>query len=153
LELENRLVLDEALESNVKFLMPYDQVVEMWKRCVSAAYDPEFLYERFAYNMEHTYPNRFPVPNSPARTSWANIRKGLTILSNILIRIGLFSDYRQTFWKMAKPALKTGNIEAVIHVGLVAHHLISFTKECTQGQESASFYSQRLKEELITPHK
>ena len=118
----------------------------MWQRCVSIAYDPEFLYERFAYNLEHTYPNRIAVPNSPARVSWSNIRKGLTILGNILIRVGLLSDYRKTFWKMAKPALKAGNIEGVIHVGLVAHHLISFTKECTQGQESASFYSQKLRE-------
>jgi len=54
------------------------------------------------------------------------------------------SDYRKTFWKMAKPALTAGNIEGVIHVRLVAHHLISFTKECTQGLESASFYSQKL---------
>jgi radical SAM superfamily enzyme YgiQ (UPF0313 family) len=146
LELEDRLVLDQDLESNVKFLMPYQQVVEMWQRCVSIAYDPEFLYQRFAYNMEHTYPNRIAVPNSPARVSWSNIRKGLTILGNILIRVGLLSDYRKTFWKMAKPALKAGNIEGVIHVGLVAHHLISFTKECIQGQESASFYSQKLRE-------
>ncbi|MEH1931915.1 MAG: hypothetical protein V7K14_02620 [Nostoc sp.] len=35
-----------------------------------------------------------------------------------MLRIGIFSHYRQTFWKMAKPALKAGNIENLIHIGL-----------------------------------
>ncbi|NEU79558.1 B12-binding domain-containing radical SAM protein [Nostoc sp. UIC 10630] len=144
LEAEGRLVFDENRESNVEFLMPYKQVVEMWRRCITTAYEPEFLYERFAYNMEHTYPNRIEVPNSPARTSGANIRKGLTYLTNILLRIGLFSNYRQTFWKMAKPALKAGSIENLIHVGLVGHHLIKFAQDCSKNEESASFYSQKI---------
>ena len=144
LEAEGRLLFDESRESNVEFLMPYEQVVEMWRRCITTAYEPEFLYERFAYNMEHTYPNRIEIPNSPARTSAANIRKGLTYLSNILLRIGIFSNYRQTFWKMAKPALKAGNIENLIHVGLVGHHLIKFAQNCAKNEESASFYSQKI---------
>ncbi|MCC5650183.1 B12-binding domain-containing radical SAM protein [Nostoc sp. XA013] len=144
LEAEGRLVFDESRESNVEFLMPYEQVVEMWRRCITTAYEPEFLYERFAYNMEHTYPNRIEVPNSPSRASAANIRKGLTYLANILLRIGIFSNYRQTFWKMAKPALKAGNIENLIHVGLVGHHLIKFAQDCAKNEESASFYSQKV---------
>jgi len=145
LELEGRLVFDENRESNIEFLMPYEQVVEMWRRCITTAYEPEFLYQRFAYNIEHTYPNRIKVPNSPARTSWANIRKGLTMLTNILLRVGVFGNYRKTFWKMAKPALKAGNIEDLIHVGLVGHHLIQFAAECATGEESASFYSQKIR--------
>jgi radical SAM superfamily enzyme YgiQ (UPF0313 family) len=145
LEQEGRLVFDESRESNVEFLLPYEQVVEMWQRCITTAYDPEFLYERFAYNIEHTYPNRVKVPNSPARTSWRNIRKGLTILSNLLIQVGVFGHYRQTFWKYALPALKAGKIESLLHTGLVSHHLIKFATECSQGKESASFYSQKVK--------
>jgi hopanoid C-2 methylase len=145
LEQEGRLVFDENRESNIEYLMPYEQVMEMWERCISTAYEPEFLYERFAYNMVHTYPNRIKLPNSPARTSWTNIRKGLTYFTNILLRVGVFSNYRSTFWKMAKPALKSGNIEDLIHIGLVGHHLIKFAQECTRGEESASFYSQKLR--------
>ena len=144
LEAEGRLVFDESRESNVEFLMPYEQVIEMWRRCITTAYEPEFLYQRFAYNMEHTYPNRIEVANSPSRTSGANIRKGLTYLTNILLRIGIFSNYRQTFWKMVKPALKAGNIENLIHVGLVGHHLIKFAQDCAKNEESASFYSQKI---------
>ncbi|GAX41689.1 radical SAM domain-containing protein [Tolypothrix sp. NIES-4075] len=148
LEQEQRLVFDENRESNIEYLMPYEQVVEMWRRCISTAYEPEFLYERFAYNMVHTYPNRIEVPNSPARTSWANIRKGLTYFSNILLRVGVFGNYRSTFWKMAKPALKSGNIEGLIHVGLVGHHLIKFAQECVKNEESASFYSQKIRAKI-----
>ncbi|WP_180974847.1 B12-binding domain-containing radical SAM protein [Fischerella thermalis] len=150
LEQEGRLVLDENRESNIKFLMPYEQVVEMWRRCITTAYEPEFLYQRFAHNIEHTYPNRIKVPNSPARTSGANIRKGLTYMSNILLRVGLFGNYRQTFWKMALPQLKAGNIENLIHVGLVGHHLIKFAQECAKNEESASFYSQKIRKAVHT---
>ncbi|MBV8884425.1 MAG: B12-binding domain-containing radical SAM protein [Chroococcidiopsidaceae cyanobacterium CP_BM_RX_35] len=146
LELEGRLVFDENRESNVEFLMPYEQVIKMWRRCITAAYEPEFLYQRFAYNIKHTYPNRIKVPNSPTRASWANICKGLTIMSNIFLRVGLMSHYRKTFWQMALPELKAGEIENLIHVGLVGHHLIQFAQECAMGEESASFYSQKLRQ-------
>lgn len=145
LEAEGRLIFDQARESNVQFLLPYEQVVEMWQRCITNAYEPEFLYQRFAYQCQHTYPNRIAVPNSPARLSKENILKGLTMLSKILLRVGGLSDYRKTFWQMALPALKQGQIEQLIHVGLVAHHLIQFTRECARGEESASFYSQKLR--------
>ncbi|HEY9832641.1 MAG TPA: B12-binding domain-containing radical SAM protein [Stenomitos sp.] len=149
LEQEGRLVFEEDRDSNVEFLMPYEQVIDMWQRCITEAYKPEFLYQRFAYNMEHTYPNRIKVPNSPARTSGANIRKGLTMLANILIRVGVFSHYRKTFWKMAYPKLKAGKIEGLIHVGLVGHHLIKFAAECARGKETASFYSQKLRNSQV----
>ncbi|KAF3890374.1 MULTISPECIES: B12-binding domain-containing radical SAM protein [Nostocales] len=148
LEQEGRLVFEEKRESNIEFLMPYEQVINMWRRCITDAYEPEFLYQRFAYNMVHTYPNRIKVPNSPSRTSWKNIKKGLTILFNIILRVGVFGNYRTTFWKMAKPALKAGKIESLIHVGLVGHHLIKFAQECGQGDESASFYSQKIRQRV-----
>ncbi len=150
LEQEGRLIFDENRESNIKFLMPYEQVLEMWRRCITTAYEPEFLYQRFAYNIKHTYPNRIKVPNSSARLCAANIRKGLTYLANILLRLGLFGNYRQTFWKMALPQLKAGNIENIIHVGLVGHHLIKFAQECAKNEESASFYSQKIRNAVHT---
>lgn len=145
LEKEGRLIYDENRDSNVEFLMPYEKVVEMWRDCITTVYEPEFLYQRFAYNMEHTFPNRIKVPNSPARTSRQKILKGLTIMLNILLRVGIFGNYRRTFWKLALPAIKAGKIEDIIHVGLVGHHLIKFTQECAKGKETASFYSQKIK--------
>jgi len=143
---EGRLVFDEDRESNVNFLLPHEQVVAMWRKCITQAYTPEFIYERFAYNLEHTYPNRIQVPNSPARTSWANIMKGLGLMFNILLKVGVLSDYRETFWRFAKPAFQKGQIEYIISTALVSHHLIKFARECGQGQESASFYSQKVRQ-------
>lgn len=144
---EGRLVLDDpSRESNVDFLMPYDEVVAMWQRCITEAYKPEFLYERFAYHVQNTYSNRVQVPNS-SRATWPNIKRGLTLVGKILVKVGLFGNYRKTFWKMAWPLLKEGRIQSLIHVGLVGHHLIKFAQECDAGKESASFYSQKLNKE------
>lgn len=146
LEQEGRLVLDDpSRESNVDFLMPYDEVVATWRRCITEAYNPEFLYERFSYHVQNTYSNRVQVPNS-SRATWPNIKRGLTLVGKILLKVGLLGNYRQTFWKMAWPLLKEGRIQSLIHVGLVGHHLIKFAQECNEGQESASFYSQKLRD-------
>jgi len=144
LEQEGRLLPDDpARESNVEFLVPYDQLIKEWRRCIITAYEPDFLYQRFAHQMEHTYPKRIAVPNSRARLSLKNIQKGICILANIVVTIGLRGRYRSTFWRLAKPAFKRGDIEGIIHVGLVGHHLIEFSRECREGVESAAFYSQK----------
>ncbi len=145
LQAEGRIIEDETRESNIDFLMPYEDVLNMWMYCISTAYEPKNLYQRFAYNIQHTYANRIEVPNSPQRVSWENISRGLQILGRLFWYVGLRSDYRQVFWDMAIPALKQLDIETIIHIGLVSHHLIKFTNECTQGIECASFYSQKSK--------
>jgi radical SAM superfamily enzyme YgiQ (UPF0313 family) len=140
---EGRLIDIEGRESNVAFRLPYEDVLTMWRRCIAAAYAPEEVYGRFAHNIEHTYSNRIKPPSSPARVNLANMRKALRMLRNIVIRVGLFADYRATFWRLAWPLLRAGDIEPVIHVGLVAHHLITFTREAVSGEQNASFYSPR----------
>jgi radical SAM superfamily enzyme YgiQ (UPF0313 family) len=66
-----RLVSDEARASNVDFALPYDTVLGMWRRCIASAYDPEFLYARYAWNQSHTFPNRKRYPIDPRRLSWS----------------------------------------------------------------------------------
>jgi hypothetical protein len=56
----------------------------------------------------------------------------------------VLGDYRRVFWRMAKPALKSGDIETVIHVSLVSHHMISYAREAAAGFQTASFYSPKL---------
>lgn len=144
LEQEGRLLPeDSGRESNVEFQAPYQQVLNEWRRCIAAAYHPEFLYQRFRHQMENTYPKRIALPNSRARLSFKNIHKGLRILVNLAVKIGILGSYRRTFWQMAKPAFKRGDIEGIIHVGLVAHHLIEFTRECREGEQAAAFYAQK----------
>jgi hopanoid C-2 methylase len=138
-----RITDDPRRDSNVLFRRPYAEVIADWRYCVSRAYEPAALYRRFAYNLQHTYPNRIRPPASRQRASWANMRKGLRILANLLLRVGLLGDYRRIFWTAAWPLIKAGRIEDLIHMGLVAHHLIAFTRDAVGGRHSAAFYSPR----------
>jgi radical SAM superfamily enzyme YgiQ (UPF0313 family) len=146
LQAEGRLIEDATgRESNVDFKLPYQDVVAMWRRTFCAAFAPEAIYRRFAYNVEHTYPHRIEIPPA-GKISVANIWRGISTLGKLVLRVGLLSDYRETFWRMAKPALKSGDIETVIHVSLVAHHMISYAREAEAGFQNASFYSPKLEQ-------
>jgi hopanoid C-2 methylase len=141
LEASGRLVDSAGRESNVDFLLPYEQVVAMWRECVTEAYRPDRVFARYAYQVKHTFPNRKTLPNSPARVNAASIRRGVGILSRVIWHVGIRSNYRRLFWRVALPALRKGNIEEVIHVGVVGHHLIQFARECARGEAERCFYA------------
>ena len=141
LEADGRLVPEAALESNVAFRLPYDTVIDMWRRCITAAYEPEAVYARFAHQVAHTYTRRLDYPTNPQRASWENIRMALAILARLFWSIGVCGDYRRTFWKMAWPALRAGNIESLIQTAVVSHHLIQYTRDCVRGLGESSFYA------------
>lgn len=143
-----RLIHDEDRESNVDFLLPYDEVVQMWRDTMTRAYDPATLFRRYEHQVATTYANRFPKPASPQRASWANIKKGLRLFAQIVWKVGIRSDYRREFWAFAWPKLKTGQIEAVIQAGLISRHLIRFAREASVGTMNASHYSAKLREPL-----
>ena len=142
---ENRIVEEPGRESNVVFRRPYNEVVASWKRCIAEAYEPAALYRRFAYNCEHTYPNRIQADFGSERASWSNIAYGARIMKNLFLRVGAMSDYRRTFWKLALPLLRAGRIEDLIHIGLVGHHLVEFTREALSGRQNASFYAPNIR--------
>lgn len=142
LEAAGRLVDPRGRESNVDFLLPYETVVEMWGRCVAETYTPEAVYERFEYQLDNTYCNRPALPNSRARLSPRNLWRGASILARIVWHVGIRSDYRKRFWQMARPRLRELKIEEVIHVGLVAHHLIQFARDCSRGEAERCFYTE-----------
>jgi len=133
----------EGRETNVIYKMPYEEVVAMWRRTFSAAFAPEAIYRRFRYNQEHTFPNRIEIPPT-GKLSPANLWRGISTLTKLIVKLGIFGDYRDTFWRMAKPALKTGDIETVIHVSLVSHHMITHAREAEAGYQNASFFSRKL---------
>jgi hopanoid C-2 methylase len=143
LKAAGRLVDDATRDSNVVFLRPYEEVLESWRQCVRHAYEPDRLYTRFDHNARHTFPNRIKPPVTRAQLNWPNIRKALTCLTNIFLHVGLLSDYRRTFWRMAWPALRNGRIEELIHIALVSHHLITYARECERGMQMASNYAVR----------
>ena len=59
------------------------------------------------------------------------------------------SDYREVFWKMARQTLSKGNVEAMFHIGMVSHHLITFARQAGAGKFGASFYNQDTREESL----
>jgi radical SAM superfamily enzyme YgiQ (UPF0313 family) len=140
LEKADRIVDDPALESNVRFLMPYEEVVDAWRRCIAHAYTPERLFARFLHQVEHTYGNRVKKP-ARGQLTLANIRRGLYLGTNIAIRVGLLSNYRRQFWRAALTAVRKGQVEAAFGMGFVAHHMIRFTEDALAGRQNASFYS------------
>src|SRR5438046_2514184 len=141
LEAEGRLLPDEGRESNIAFRMPYESVLDLWLRCITTAYEPAAVYERYVYNVEHTFSNRLPFPTNRERASWRNVLMGLAILGRLFWRVGIRGDYRRTFWKAALPMLRAGELEALINTAVVSHHLIEFTRQCARGVRESSFYA------------
>ncbi len=146
LQREGRLIEDEGRDSNVDFRLPYEQVVTTWRNCMGSAYEPDKLFARFEHQVRHTYANRIKPPMSRARLSWPNIKLGLTLLRNILWKVGVRGDYRRTFWSFALRRIARGEIEYLISTCLVAHHLILFARAASTGRTNASYYSLKLQE-------
>ena len=147
---EGRLVMEnDQRESNVDFLLPYEEVLATWRECMARAYRPEAVFARLAYQIRETYSHRIKLPNSPQRASFRNIRRAVSMLGRIIWNVGVRSDYRHEFWKFARPLLRHGEIETVIAVALVAHHLIMFAREAVAGRRNASHYSARLLKPVI----
>jgi radical SAM superfamily enzyme YgiQ (UPF0313 family) len=150
LKREGRLIEDDdSRESNVDFRLPYEHVLAMWRECMRVAYRPEKLYARYEHQVATTYRNRLALPFSRKRASWSNVRKGLIMLGRIVWHVGLRGDYRGVFWRFALARLKRGQIEDLIAVGLVAHHLILFAREASSGRRDASHYTFKPRETLV----
>lgn len=148
LEKEGRLVSGENRVSNVVFKMPYDDTVKMWQECITEAYRPENLFRRFVYQTEHTYPNRLKVQR---KVGWKQIKMGLGVIRRVLWHVGARADYRDKFWKVARPLLRQGRVEEVIHLAVVSYHLIQFARDIAEGRMEACFYADPNKVPDATP--
>jgi hypothetical protein len=151
LKREQRLLEDDDdRESNVLFRRPYEEVLTEWRDCMRIAYQPEALYARYEHQIEATYPNRLHPKDSVLRApSWPNIRKGLIIASRIVWLVGVRGFYRRVFWRFAWKRLRRGDMQNLIMVSLVAHHLILFAREASSGRRDASHYNYKPREELV----
>lgn len=145
----NRVLYDvQNRDSNIEFLIPYEEVEARWKRVIGTVFSPKNLYARYAYNTGYTYLNRVG-PRYPLRqATLKNLKRAAGILSRIVWRVGICADYRAEFWKMAWTQIRRGNIENVFQVAMVAHHLITYARYCVRGEMQASNYSARPADEL-----
>jgi radical SAM superfamily enzyme YgiQ (UPF0313 family) len=143
---DERLVADQqALESNVVFLRPYDEVVATWKRAISYANDPEKLFDRFWHQVDRTYVNRKLAP-ARGKLTWSNLSGAAVLAVRILWYLIIRSDYRRPFLRAARHAFKRGQYDAVFGIAFIGYHLIEFTREALRGKQNASFYSQARKD-------
>lgn len=133
----------ESRDSNIEFLIPYEEVESRWKKVIGHVFSPKPLYARYAYNSIHTYPNRVRPQNPLRQATWRNIRRAVAILGRILWRVGIRSDYRAEFWKMFWTQMRQGNVENVFQIAMVAHHLITYSRQCLRGEMQSSNYSAR----------
>jgi radical SAM superfamily enzyme YgiQ (UPF0313 family) len=144
LQKENRVLHDvENRDSNIVFLEPYETVLRNWQRVIGYVYSPEKLYARYNYNAMHTFPNRIRPKHPLKQATGRNLRRAIRIFSRLTWHVGILSDYRRFFWNMAWRELKQGNVETVFAIAIVAHHLITYSRECTQGKMQSSNYSMR----------
>ncbi len=147
LQKASRLNSGEGRDSNIEYLQPYEDVVARWKRVIREAYEPRKIYARYATQAKKTYPNRKRPARPLDQLTWANVRRAVEVFSRTAWRVGICSDYRGQFWKMAWRELRQGNIESVFQIAMVAHHLITFGRECLTRDVQASAYSARRREE------
>jgi hypothetical protein len=128
------------------FLMPYDQMLAIWRETMKIAFSPEAVYARYRHQLTHTFPNRIDVPVSVKNMPRRMILRGLRVLSAVLWQCGVRADYRRLFWKVARDCLNNGRIDSMIRVGLMSHHLIMSARDAVAGRQRASHYSARPRE-------
>jgi hopanoid C-2 methylase len=145
LERAGRIVEDPTLESNVRFLRPYDDVLASWRRAIAYAYTPERLFARFRHQVDKTYVNRMKLP-ARGKLTGANLKRGLWLLVNSVVELGIRADYRRDFWHAFLYAMRRGQIDGALGMAFMSHHLIKFTREALSGAQNASFYSAKARE-------
>jgi radical SAM superfamily enzyme YgiQ (UPF0313 family) len=146
LQKDGRINALPGRESNIDFLEPYETVVERWRRVIAHIYTPANLYARFATQAARTYPNRFSPPSRWRGLRLRDLKRAFKILTRIIWKIGLWGDYKREFWRMFWTRAKQGQIEAIFHIAIVAHHLITYAREGARGKMQASNYSLRMVE-------
>jgi radical SAM superfamily enzyme YgiQ (UPF0313 family) len=147
LKRDNRIVDDPSLESNVRFLRPYDEVLASWRKAIAYAYTPERVFARFKHQVDATWVHKFRPPTAKGRLKAANLKRGATLFANSIVELGIRADYRRAFWRAFLYAARRGQIEGALGMAFMAHHLIKFTREALAGAQNASFYSAKARDE------
>ncbi|MDL5052979.1 B12-binding domain-containing radical SAM protein [Oscillatoria laete-virens NRMC-F 0139] len=111
-----RIVDDTNRDSNIDFLIPYEQLVREWKRVIAEIYDAEALYARYMCQVEKTFPNQAKKTQPLKHLTWSNLSRAFDIALRILWHVGIRAPYRKHFWKMAWSQIKVGNIENIFQI-------------------------------------
>ena len=69
------------------------------------------------------------------------LRSTRALLPIATLYVGIKADYRGAFWRAARYAFKKGQIDGLLGMAFISHHLIEFTREAPRGDKNASYYS------------
>ena len=117
---------------------PFDEVVAIWRRVRSLlANDPGAIVRvPSSYQIDATYASRAAHSRRRAEISGLpKVRRGAVLAYNVFVQAGFKSDYRRHFWRAARHALRRGQIDAVLSIGFMTHHLIQFTREALRDEQ------------------
>lgn len=143
LEAEGRLLPGSEGGSNVKFLLPEEMVYETWREGMRRAYEPDALFARIDHQFRETFPNRKRVRPTRERATARNVARGFRALGYVLWHLGVRAPYRARFWRTALPALRRGQVEELIEVATIAHHVIAYTADVLGGSTRPGLYEAR----------
>ncbi|PJN32320.1 B12-binding domain-containing radical SAM protein [Streptomyces sp. CB02959] len=139
-------------DSNVRFLLPRETVVNGWRHVIAHAYQPDRMFARYLYQMHNTHPHRLPVPLSSPRYRPTALPRGARIIANVLWHCGIRAPYRTAFWRMATTALlRHRNPEGMLWAAVAGHHLTTFTNEALEDRTEKTFYADTMPDPAPLP--
>ena len=95
---------------------------------------------RFTHQIGATYANRLVGPVR-GKLTVNNLRLALVLAFNVALADRCFFRLSPLVLEGGLPALRRGQIDAALSMGVVGHHLIRFSREALRGEQNASFYS------------
>lgn len=145
LEAQGRLIPEsDVVDTNVVFQLPTEVVMGQWKKAVKVCYAPKAVFERYRYNVKHTYVNQLNPSLARYGFSWRLLRMGGHCLATIFWTCGVRSNYKREFWKLAWELLRAGRVDYLILIASVSHHLIRFGEDVLAGRAEPSIYTPEL---------
>jgi len=120
LKRENRLIEDEGRDSNVDFLLPYEDVVTTWRACMGVANQPDKLLQALRISDSRNLSAPDPAAAVAAAGIVAEYQARPDHAPQYFWKVGILGDYKLEFWKFALRRLARGEIEHLISSILVA---------------------------------
>ncbi len=84
---------------------------------------PEYDYLHIGEIGDATFANRMITP-ARGKLTFPNLRAALVLAFNILLCVGILSDYRRPFWRAVRHAFHRGQIDAALGIGFVAYYRV-----------------------------
>ena len=140
---EGRLLDEEIGGSNIRFELPNEVIAAQLRRAVDELYNADAVFSRYRHQAVHTYPNRKPLALGRFPLSSPAVRFGARALGNVAWGVGVRSNYKRQFWRMAAELTAAGRIDHALYIGAMAHHFVKYREDVLSGRIAESTFSHR----------